>query len=1001
MAFRSACCKPLQNPIIGKRLTLLFTPLQTMFSYKPILLYVLAFVAAQSLQARTLPPVPDELIQQMKTALSPLFQENEDYVFSDLQTESVGEGYKISGKATFFQINQVNLSASFVSADAMARFELQFPAGSQLSSASQQKMAKQNFVNWMPADIQKLVSLHSLYLEIADKKISTVGIRFAAQEDWKPATGISVSDIAVDFNLNNPVGGVSISSTLAGIFKLGEARLKAGATLSSKPEECVITGDISTLSLGNVLGTLGMTKAPEWPDAFWNLSMSSGSFSIAPYARIFSMQSSSDFGQVEFYMNASVTPLEFMVGVSPPSDFSFARIDQNLSVLDNVGLKNTAIVLASSTQKTRLGLFKKLGQETEVTRGLTLLSLYDISAVSKELQNFMGKSQLLLRATLSNNVADLKLMASLDASIPMDEKRNVILKNVNFTIAPNPASFTISLGGNMDVKTEKKILNFSTQIGVDLTNLELAVQGIMQGTWDRPFETNGVQLSDLGIGVGVSFKTTPIPMPTLQFKGKLKAGNPASPAFAGDVIFALDPSNPTQCMIDAGFNQILMSDVVKLVQYSNPKFQVLDDIKNTVNSMAVTDARLTIVPGVTAVTVLENTYDPGFLIKGKSTIDGYTTQMLVGISSGGIKAGASMTGIVYTPYFSFTGAMGKPDPYFNMTLSTGNPKSSKIAYSGKATLLKLTAESEMMLSDNGFDLYMNGKIFDQFQAKLRVAAGSTKDGPGYNVMATMDSDLQTYISEIASAEIDRATKNSQKAFREAQATLTQKQTEVSTLNNDIEKQRKIVREAREKDCAKFTEAQADVRRDRRKVNNLKDDIDDKEDKIKKLKKEIDKDITKAPENGAKITKLKAEVIGLETAVATAKGVLKASEKVLEALGDGCDQTPIDLDPRIASLITARETADKSLQAAKVVVQGTGAITGGSLKATKYIVEKGSTGVVTITYAYFESKLNVADGGMVTMKVKGTYAGEPLDRSFTINLPSPKATVEAFANDLLK
>ena len=60
------------------------------------------------------------------------------------------------------------------------------------------------------------------------------------------------------------------------------------------------------------------------------------------------------------------------------------------------------------------------------------------------------------------------------------------------------------------------------------------------------------------------------------------------------------------------------------------------------------------------------------------------------------------------------------------------------------------------------------------------------------------------------------------------------------------------------------------------------------------------------------------------------------------------KTPIDLDPRIAGLITARETADKSLQAAKVIVQGTGAITGGSLKATKYIVEKGSTGVVTIT-----------------------------------------------------
>jgi predicted nucleic acid-binding Zn-ribbon protein len=958
-------------------------------------------LTATSLTAQNSQPASEEVIGKIKTALAPLFQENQDYIFSDLKTESSSGGFKVSGNATFFQMNSVTLVATFASTDVMARFELQFPTGSKLPTDVQHKLAKQNIVNWMPGDIQKVVSLKSLYLELAQNTIITIGIQFAAQQDWNPVTGIAAKNIVVDFNLNNPLGTVSVSSTLKSDFMIGDASIKVGAILSSNPNDCVLTGNISNLSLGNVLSTIGMTKAPEWPDAFWNLSMSKGSISIAPFAKTLSLNATSDFGQVEFFINASKTPVEFMVGVSPPSDFSFKRLDQNLGVLDNVGLKNTAIVLASSTQKTRLSLFKKLGQEAEVTRGLTLLSLYDISATSKELEKLIGKSQLLLRATISNNPAELKLMASLDASIPLDAKSNVILKNVNFAIAPNPASFTISLGGMMDVKTAKETLSFTTNIAVNITNLELSVEGIMKGTWDRPFDTNGVQLIDLGIGVGVSFKTTPIPMPTLQFKGKIKVGNPASPAFAGDVTFALDPSNPTQCMIDAGFNQILLSDLVKVVQYSNPSFKVPEDSRKTVNSIAVTDARLTIVPGITTVTVLEKLYDPGFLIKGKSTIDGYQTNLLVGISAAGIKAGAGITSIVFPPYFSFTGALGKPDPYFNLVLSTTDPKSSKIAYSGKATLLKLTAESDMMLSDVGFDLYMNGKIFDKFQAKLRVAAGSTKDGAGYNVMATMDSDLQKYISDIASAEIDKATKDSQKAFKEAQTTLTQKQKEVATLDAEIEKQRGIVKSERDKDCKKFEEASAQVSKDRKKVNGLKDDIDDKEDKIKKLKKQMDDDITKIPENGAKITKLKAEIVGLEAAKVTANGVLATSKKVLEALGTGCDQTPIDLDPRIAGLITSRETADKSLQAAKVIVGGAGSITGGSLKATKYIVEKGGTGVVTITYAYFESKLSIADGGMLTMKVKGTYAGDPLDKSFTINLPSPQATVEAFARELLK
>lgn len=972
-----------------------------MNALKPLLIVCIALSFSLPLTAQNAQPASETVISKIKTALAPLFQENKDYVFSNLQTTAAGGSFTISGTATFFQINSVAVSATFVSEDLMARFELRFPAGSQLPATVQQKLAGQNIVNWIPGDVQQLVSVQSLYLEFAQKTISTAGIQFAAQKDWNPVAGIAAKNITVDFNCNNPLGAVSVSSTLKSDIKIGDAIIKAGATVSSNPNDCVLTGDISNLGLGNVLSTIGISKAPEWPDAFWNLSMSKGTISIAPFAKILSLNTVTDFGQLEFYINASSTPLEFMVGIAPPADFSFKKIDPNLAVLDNVGLKNTAIVLASSTQKTKLSLFKKLGQETEVTRGLTLLSLYDISAVSKELEKLMGKTQLLLRATISNNPADLKLMASLDATIPFDEKKNVVLKNVNFAISPNPASFTISLGGMMDVKTDKETLRFTTSIGVDITNLELGVTGIMQGTWDRPFNNNGVQLTDLGIGIGVSFKTTPIPMPTLQFKGKIKLGNPASPAFAGDVTLAIDPSNPTQCMIDAGFKQILISDLVKLVQYSNPTFTVPEESRKTVNAMSITNARLTIVPGITPVTVLEKTYDPGFLIKGSATIDGYTASLLAGISAAGIKAGASISGIVYPPYFSFTGAQGKPDPYFNLVLSTADPKSSKIAYSGKATLLQLTAESEMMLSDKGFDLYMYGKIFDKFRAKLRVAAGSTKDGAGYNVMALMESDLQQYISDVTSAQIDKATRASQQSFKEAQSNLTKKQQEVATLNIEINKQRGIVQAERDKDCKQFSDAEAAVKRDRKKVNNLKDDIDDKEDKIKKLGKEIDKDILKAPENGAKITKLKTEVVALEASLVTAKAVLKASEKVLEAMGKGCDQTPVDLDPRVSGLIAAKETADKSLQASKAVVQGTGSITGGSLKATKYIVQQGSTGVVTITYAYFESKLSVADGGMVTLKVKGTYAGEPLDKSFTINLPSPQATVEAFADALLK
>jgi hypothetical protein len=301
----------------------------------------------------------EEIIVKMKTALAPLFQENQDYVLSDVSVTEASGGYRISATATFFQINSVTLVGTFSSADVFARLELRFPEGSNLPDGAQKKMAKENFTNWIPADIRKVVALKSLYMEFAQNTISTIGIQFAGQKDWSPVNGIAAKNILVDFNLNNPLAAVSISSTLKSNLSLGDVNIDMGATLSSDPKACVLSGDVSSLSLGNIMSSIGVSKAPEWPDAIWNLAMSKGSISVAPFAKTLNISTTSDLGQVEFMINASATPTQFMLGVAPPSDFSFKRIDQNLGVLDNVGLKNTAIVLASSTQKTRLNICKK------------------------------------------------------------------------------------------------------------------------------------------------------------------------------------------------------------------------------------------------------------------------------------------------------------------------------------------------------------------------------------------------------------------------------------------------------------------------------------------------------------------------------------------------------------------------------------------------------------------------------------------------------------------
>lgn len=279
------------------------------------------------------PDISEEVIARMKNVLAPMLQENEDYTFSEINVAEAAGGYRVSGTATFFQINSVTFVGTFSSADLMARFELQFPGGSMLPESAQQKLAKQNFVNWIPGDIRKVVELKSLYMELAENTISTIGIQFAGQQAWSPVNGISANNILVDFNLNKPVSAVSISSTLKSNLKIGDVAIAISSTLSSNPNDVVLTGDVSNLSLGNVLSSINVQKAPEWPDAIWNLAMSKGSISIAPFAKTLILNTTSDFGQVEFAINASSTPTEFILGVAPPSDFTFPL----MATLDDVG----------------------------------------------------------------------------------------------------------------------------------------------------------------------------------------------------------------------------------------------------------------------------------------------------------------------------------------------------------------------------------------------------------------------------------------------------------------------------------------------------------------------------------------------------------------------------------------------------------------------------------------------------------------------------------------
>jgi len=60
---------------------------------------------------------------------------------------------------------------------------------------------------------------------------------------------------------------------------------------------------------------------------------------------------------------------------------------------------------------------------------------------------------------------------------------------------------------------------------------------------------------------------------------------------------------------------------------------------------------------------------------------------------------------------------------------------------------------------------------------------------------------------------------------------------------------------------------------------------------------------------------------------------------------------------------------------------------------EWIVENGPASVVNVTYAHFEGALSGAHGGSVTLHIKGTFAGNPMDERLTFNFNNPISEME--------
>jgi hypothetical protein len=172
-----------------------------------------------------------------------------------------------------------------------------------------------------------------------------------------------------------------------------------------------------------------------------------------------------------------------------------------------------------------------------------------------------------------------------------------------------------------------------------------------------------------------------------------------------------------------------------------------------------------------------------------------------------------------------------------------------------------------------------------------------------------------------------------KAYNDFQDATRDAEAEVNKLTAEIEKQREIVRKERETETVKAAAAQADVDAAQAEVNKLNSRIAKHYSNIRYYKGRIGSwyrwykkqpwykratawatyTAKKAYYNGL-IGAQYAAIGGIKVALVAANGALEAAKLTLKGYAAVVTGTPIDLDPRIAPVVAARDVALATLNA---------------------------------------------------------------------------------------
>jgi hypothetical protein len=344
-----------------------------------------------------------------------------------------------------------------------------------------------------------------------------------------------------------------------------------------------------------------------------------------------------------------------------------------------------------------------------------------------------------------------------------------------------------------------------------------------------------------------------------------------------------------------------------------------------------------------------------------------------------------------------------------------------MALSGAVQLLGIQSETQISVSDRGFQFATTGSLFNKFSCSLTASGTNLNNTVNFRVAATMQNDLRQFLKTEATKVIQQAVGEAQTKISAQQRQVDEAQTQVNSLNQQIAQQRAIVTNERAAANRGIDNARQKVADEQAKVNNLSNTIRQKEAERDRLSRDQScttirvwvpkwpvwksrwENRTTCVPNPASIARagvLQGEITGLYTQLGTEKAALIAAQEFLTRLVKGAVNTPIDLDPRVSGLIVSRDTAIGVLNGYNQTLEATKRGLGAVGVASDFIARRGLDALLMVNAASFEADLNTASGGLVTMAISLTYQEKPTNLSLMFNFNDAAGSARALGQRLL-